>query len=85
MKIFSLRRFQKVRIVPKPVLEECRQEVQAKLDVRRGNLESLEKDRRIFEKLVRLKKRERHQPILTRFQLIFFIKVRFFHRTHSIK
>jgi uncharacterized membrane protein YkvA (DUF1232 family) len=29
-----------LRIVPKPVLEECRQKVQAKLDVRRGSLES---------------------------------------------
>ena len=29
-----------LRIVPKPVLEECWQKVQAKLDVRRGNFES---------------------------------------------
>ena len=29
-----------LRIVPKPLLEECRQRVQAKLDVRRGSLES---------------------------------------------
>jgi hypothetical protein len=44
MKMFSLRWFQEVRILPKPVLEECRQEVQAKLDVRRGALNHQEKD-----------------------------------------
>jgi uncharacterized membrane protein YkvA (DUF1232 family) len=29
-----------LRIIPKPVIEECRQKVQARLDVRRGSLES---------------------------------------------
>ena len=47
-----------LRIVPKPVLEECRQKVQAKLAVRRGSLESPGKGSKDSRKKGQVSKKE---------------------------